>query len=246
MVMTNARQAGPETEQLARRMERKFFVLPQNIGLAYALLRQVCHLDSKYPEEQINSLYFDTDDLEQYERSSDGDSHKDKIRIRWYHTLDDYQGEVPIFVELKTREGFTSSKKRRRLISPVANLETVRLSNGIIPMRALIDTIASFGYFPAAPIRPVIVISYKRYRFTEALTGMRVALDYNIRSTVINGSLSFGKRELKLGGGVIELKGNKIELPAILRRVKLLDIDWSRFSKYLSCLNEHLSWPDTL
>ena len=217
-------------ERPQQRIERKFFVLPRNIGFAYALLRQFCRLDSEYPEEQINSLYFDTEDLEQYVKSSSGEFRKNKVRIRWYHTLDDYQGEVPIFLELKSREGFTGYKKRQRLLVPVDWLEPIGLSNGIISITTLMDTIASFGHFLEMPIRPIIVISYCRYRFTELITGMRVNLDCNIRSTMVNRSLGYGERELKLAGGVIEVKGSKLELPITLRRMKLLDLDWSRFS----------------
>ena len=82
-------QAGPDKAQLSQRIERKFFVLPRNVELAYALLRQFCRLDSEYPNEQINSLYFDTEDLDEHVKSSSGDFRKNKVRIRWYHTLDD-------------------------------------------------------------------------------------------------------------------------------------------------------------
>ncbi|MFC1921453.1 VTC domain-containing protein [Chloroflexota bacterium] len=244
--MTYPHQDGTSPEHTDRRIERKFFVPPQNIGLSYALLRQFCHQDKEYPDEQINSLYFDTDNLDQYEKSSSGEYSKNKIRIRWYHSLDNYQEEVPIFVEIKLREGFATSKIRRRFLSPVDNLETTRLHEGIISADSFIDTIASFGYFPDAPIRPVIVISYRRYRFTEMLTGMRVALDYQIRSTIINRALGYVDQELTLAGGVIEVKGHRLELPETLRRMSVLDLDWSRFSKYSSCLDAQLSGPDTL
>jgi hypothetical protein len=229
-----------------QRIERKFFVLPRNIELAYALLRQFCHLDSEYPREQINSLYFDTEDLEQYVKSSSGDFRKHKVRIRWYHTLDDYRGEAPVFLELKSREGFAGYKKRQRLLVPVDCLEPINLGKGIIPVATLIDTMASFGHYLEMPIRPIIIISYWRYRFTELLTGMRVNLDCSIRSTIVNRSLGYGEGELKLAGGVIEVKGHKMELPITLRKMNLLDLDWSRFSKYSSCLDSHLSGPDTM
>ena len=232
--------------QLPQRFEQKFFVLPRNVGFAYALLRQFCRLDNEYPEEQVNSLYFDTEDLEQYVKSSSGEFRKNKIRIRWYHTLEDYQGEVPIFLELKSREGFISSKKRQKLLVPVQYLETASLSNGVISMTTLIDTIAGFGHYLEAPVCPIIVISYWRYRFTELLTGMRVTLDYNIRSTIVKRSLGYGERGLKLAGGVIEVKGQSTELPVTLRRMRLLDLDWSRFSKYAYCIDSHLSQPGTM
>ena len=244
--IVNVHQASADTTQVEQRIERKFFVLPRNIGLAYALLRQFCRLDSEYPEEQVNSLYFDTEDLEQYVKSSSGEFRKNKVRIRWYHTLDAYRAEVPVFLELKSREGFASSKQRQKLSAPVHRLETPALHNGIIPMTGIIDTLAGFGHYLEAPVRPVILISYWRYRFTEILTGMRVTLDCNIRSTIVNRSLGYGERELELAGGVIEVKGHKVELPVTLRRMRLLDLDWSRFSKYSYCLDSHLSEPGTV
>ena len=217
MASVHVYDAIANANHLAQRIERKFFVLPRNIDFAYALLHQFCRLDSDYPKEQINSLYFDTDDLEQYLKSSSGEFRKNKVRIRWYHTLDDYQEEVPIFLELKSREGFASSKQRQKLLMPMPHLEQENLYRGIIPMTTLIDTISSFGYYPEMPLHPIIVISYWRYRFSEVLTGMRVTLDYNIRSTIVKRSLGYEEKELKLTGGVIEVKGHTMELPVTLR-----------------------------
>ena len=246
MAGVNMHQVTADAVPPTTRIERKFFVLPRDIGFAYALLRHICRPDRDYPEEQINTLYFDTDDLEQYVRSSSGDFRKNKVRIRWYHRLSDYRETVPIFVELKSREGFASSKQRRRLWVPRQNLETAQLGSGIIPQTTLIDTIASFGHYLEKPVRPVITISYWRYRFTEVLTGVRVTLDSNIRSSVVARELGYGERELRLQGAVIEIKGTSIELPPTLRRLRLLDTDWSRFSKYSSCLDSHLSAPSTM
>jgi hypothetical protein len=229
--------------QLQQRIERKFFMLPRNIDFARTLLRQFCHPDSDYASEQINSLYFDTDDLDQYERSSSGELRKDKVRIRWYHISDEYHDEVPVFIELKSREGFASSKERQRLLVPVHQIEPAALCRGIVPGNTLVDTLAGFGYYLKVPIRPVIVISYWRYRFIELCTGMRIALDINIRSTMVDRALGYGERELRLAGAVIEVKGRTMELPVTLQRMRLLDIDWSRFSKYSSCLDSHLSEP---
>ncbi len=239
-------QSNKDKAQVTQRIERKFFIVPRNVNFAYTLLRQFCRLDSEYPEEQINSLYFDTIDLDQYTRSLSGEFRKDKVRIRWYRTFDTYPEEVPGYLELKSREGFTSSKQRQKLCIPAYSLEQVNLYKGVIPATTLMNTITGFGYFPEMPIHPIIVISYWRYRFIEMMTGMRVTLDCNIRSTMINRTLGYGERELKLPGGVIEVKGHTMELPFTLRRMKLLDIDWSRFSKYSSCIDSHLSDPGAI
>jgi hypothetical protein len=231
---------------LPRRFERKYYLVPMRVGLAYGLLRHICLMDSEYPSEQINSLYFDTADLDQHERSSAGDFRKDKVRIRWYGEDSNLYGMQTVFLELKSRRGFANTKQRRKLQVPAENLTLNRLGSGIVPRTSLSDTLASFGYFPDGWLQPVIKISYWRYRFREVMTGQGVALDCHVRSTMIIPGPGNGEKELELPGGVIEIKGQTMEIPAILRQMKMLDIDWTRFSKYSYCLDSHLSEPGTI
>ena len=161
----------------SQRFERKFFVLPRNIGFAYTLLRQVCRPDSQYPGGQVNSLYFDTPDLDQYVRSASGDFRKDKVRIRWYDKAENYDETTPTFLELKSRQGFASSKQRKSLLLPSQHLELTSLGAGIVDKTMLVDTLAGFGHYPEFPLRPIIVISYCRYMFNEMLTGIRARLE---------------------------------------------------------------------
>lgn len=223
---------------LAERIERKFYVAPQKVGFAYGLLRQICCRDGEFPSELINSLYFDTADLEQHNDSLSGNLVKNKVRIRWYGEDKHIREKEAIFIELKSRRGFSSTKQRLKLEVPSENLRLPRLGHGIIPRSFLMDTLARFGYFPP-PILPVIKISYWRYRFRELLSGQHVALDTNIRSTMILPGEGNGEKELELPGSVIEIKGRSIELPLSLKYLGVLDIDWSRFSKYSTCIDAH-------
>jgi hypothetical protein len=234
------------SNHLPERIERKFYLPPQRIGLAYGLLKHVCCFDAEYPSEQINSLYFDTGDLDQYERSSSGEFRKNKIRIRWYGEEKNLRDVLVVFLELKSRQGFASTKQRLEKQVPVEKLTLDNLGKGIIPKTLLVDTLASFGYFPSEPLQPIIKISYWRYRFKEIMTGQRVALDCHICSTMIAREIGNGERDLKLPGGVIEIKGKSMELPTTLKHMKILDLDWSRFSKYSSCIDLHSDEPGTV
>jgi hypothetical protein len=228
------------------RFERKFAILPRNIGFAYTLLRQVCRPDREYPRDRVHSLYFDIADLDQYERSASGEFRKNKVRIRWYVENIAGQGEIPIFLELKSRQGFASSKQRRKFLVPAQSLKPANLSHGILDKTTIMETLARFGHFPEKPLMPVIVISYLRYRFNEMLTGIRVSFDQDIRATVVAPELGPLESEIRLTAGVIEVKGPSLELPLTLRRIRLLDTDWSRFSKYGSCLDSYFSQPGSL
>jgi hypothetical protein len=230
----------------AQRFERKFFVLPRNLGFAYMFLKQICRPDGEYPADEVTSLYFDTPDLDQYLRSVSGDFKKDKVRIRWYGSTLDHGGLSPVYLEVKSREGFASSKQRRKLMVPSGLLERPRMGEGIINKSVLAETLAGFKKYQESPLKPVIVISYWRYRFTELLTGTRIAFDQNIRSYMVFPGLGFGERELKLQGGVIEVKGTSVELPLTMRRINMLVTDWTRFSKYGNSLESHLQYPGTV
>lgn len=236
----------PVGGQFRQRFERKFFIVPRNIDFAHALLRHVCRPASEYPEEQINSLYFDTFDLDQHERSAAGEFKKDKVRIRWYGDNGALPQMVPVFVELKSRQGFAGSKRRERLLVSADSLRFDRLGAGIVGKTTLMDTLARFGHFPGKPLRPIILVSYWRHRLTEILTGARVALDCRIRSTMLLPGSGNGEKELRLPGAVIEVKGQSIELPVTLMRMRLLDTDWTRYSKYSACIDSHIERPGSV
>jgi hypothetical protein len=233
----------PPPETPGQRFERKFIILPANIGFAYTLLRQVCRPDKEYPENRVHSLYFDTVDLDQYEKSASGDYRKDKVRLRWYDDAGHEAGEVPVYVELKTRQGFASSKQRRKLTAPARSLQPENLSRGIIDRTALLETLAGFGHFPEKHLKPIILISYRRCRFNEMQTGVRVSFDHDIHALAVDPELGRREAEIRLPNGVIEVKGPSLELPATLRRMRLMDVDWSRFSKYGSCLDAFFTEP---
>jgi hypothetical protein len=238
--------AGQPPVKPAQRFERKFAVLPGNIGLAYCFLRQVCRPDKEYPKDRVHSLYFDTADLDQYERSASGEFRKNKVRIRWYGDNIEEQGEVPVYLELKSREGFASSKQRRKFTVPSLFLKPVNLNRGILDKVTIIQTLAEFGHFLEKPLKPIILISYLRYRLNEMQTGVRVSFDYDIRASIVAPELGRQEGEIRLPNGVIEVKGPSLELPITLRRMRLLDVDWSRFSKYGSCLDAYFTEPGSV
>jgi hypothetical protein len=238
------------------RMEQKYFVTPQKAMLALALLRRTCRWDEHYPQEQINSLYFDTPDLEQHQASSAGESLKSKIRLRWYGRENDPHqrasaaggppaagtcaaSDIPVWLELKQRRGFASSKHRHQVTVDAGALLPRALRCGIVSPTLLTQTMAGFGHCGARLLSPVIVISYWRHRFVEPVTGFHVAFDSHIRSTVVMPGLSRGERSLELAGAVVEVKGSSVDIPACLLPLRDLGSSWTRFSKYSSSLDAH-------
>ncbi len=241
--------------RLSERVEQKLFVRPDRIGLALGLLLRTCRRDPRFPEGQVNSLYFDTFDLEEHRKSDAGDSAKDKIRIRWYGDEFDphrrgpedslsvgvpIERKVEVWLERKTRRGSASTKQRLGTEVPASALAFSALGEGIVPVTLLVDTMARFGFFPpGGRFCPVIAISYARYRFVEPVTGSRISLDQRIRSSVVKPGLAPGERGLLLPGAVVEIKGPVFHMPPALRPLADVGSSWTRYSKYSSSLDAH-------
>jgi hypothetical protein len=247
--------------QLKERVEQKFFIMPHRYDLAFALLRRTCREDPEYPLGQINSLYFDTPDLDQHQRSDAGEYNKDKVRIRWYdEECDPHRADcadrsdrpVRVWLERKSRFGFASTKQRECLTVPACRLAHDALGQGILPTTTLAHTVAGFGFFTHAPLVPVIAISYWRHRFVEPETGFRISIDSRIRSSLVMSGLGQGERALELPGAIIEVKGARFEVPRSLRDIAEIGTSWTRYSKYSSSIEAHDStsgsvsrlWPN--
>lgn len=237
------------------RVEQKFFVMPERQSLALALLRRVCRRDPLFPQDQINSLYFDTPELDQHERSDSGEFAKDKVRIRWYgvehdphrmsgHCLVPADPVVPVWLELKSRRGLASTKQRMKLEVSTAALGFPALWRGIVSAAVLVRVLGEFGFFSSVPLCPVIVISYRRWRFVEPETGFRVSLDTRIRSSVVMPGFGRGERGLELAGAVMEVKGPRFEIPRALRELVEIGSSWTRYSKYSASLDAHAAGPN--
>jgi len=239
-------RSGPSGNEKWERFERKFFVPPEKTSFARSLLSNICLRDSTYPRGMINSLYFDTPDLDHFEKSDDGSYERQKIRIRWYDSPNGRQAEVPVYLELKSKRGFASKKHRRKILVPAERLNRIGAGNTLVGRNTISWTLAEFGYFSEDPLLPVILIAYERFRFSEILTGTRLSFDWKIRSSLASPGLGYSESSLMLDGAVIEIKGPSMEIPISLRSLSTLGIDWTRFSKYASCLETQLTDPGSV
>jgi hypothetical protein len=230
-----------ESSQRWERFERKFFVSPERADYARSLLSHLCLPDGVFPQGRINSLYFDTPDLDHFQKSDDGSYEREKIRIRWYDSPANWEGMVPVYLELKAKRGFASRKQRRKIFVTAEKLKRIRGNNTIVNRSVILQTLSEFGYFSKEPLVPVILVTYERFRFVEILTGARLSFDRRISSVTTAPGLGYGQSSLMLKGAVIEIKGPSMEIPRSLCSLIELGADWTRFSKYAGCLEGKLS-----
>ena len=230
----------------SERFERKFYLPESIIPFAAHLLAHCCPQDRQYPRGTIYSVYYDTPDLEYFNDSQEGNYGRVKVRVRWYDSPPADSESTTVFLEVKSKRGYAGSKQRKSFAIPSERLGDSALSQGVLPYPAVMHGLAELGYCPPNLLQPLIVISYRRLRFVERMTGSRVSLDWDIRSTRI--SQGAGRREgtIRMEGGVIENKGQSPEIPTTLQSIRELGTDWSRYSKYASCVEAHLEEPGSV
>ncbi len=231
---------------LTERFERKFYIQPPKISFAAHLLRHCCRCDPVYPEGVIHSVYYDTGDLDCFNDSDEGNYVRNKVRIRWYDGSSALDPTIPVFLELKSKRGFAGTKQRSRYDVESHRVGNGSMADGVLDYGTVRDVLSEFGYFPNKQLQPMILITYRRLRFEDMLTGMRISLDWDIRSTLVSRKLNRCEGSVSMSGGVIEIKGPSTDLPATLRSLRLLDTDWSRYSKYSACMESQLHRPGSV
>lgn len=159
------------------RYERKFTV-PDNYKINTiiaqvksnsALFREVFHL------RQVNNIYFDTADYNDYFDNVLGVSDRKKIRIRWYG---DTLGEIakPV-LEIKIKKGIVGDKWSYKLAPFI-------LDNGFT--NADIQDVFRRSNLPKPileslkMVTPTLLNSYSREYYLSADNNFRVTLDYNL------------------------------------------------------------------
>ena len=230
---TNAISSGDHTlrapgSETFTRVERKIFVDPKRIGLVRAWLAHTCRPAPEYPAGQVSSCYYDTPDMDEYFASFDGDLEKHKVRLRWYDSVPS-SGSVTAFVELKSKHGVETAKRRAPLAVPASALASGDFA-AALPRETLTRYLLGLSYRPPLDLRPTVVVTYHRFRFVEQHSQMTLSLDSGIRAWLAGDLRCWPP--ISLRAAVLELKGRDLELPLQLRALGRLGPVWTAFTKY--------------
>ncbi len=237
LIRTSSNSAEVETPTQARpslpEFELKFpFPLSRTAAIHHAL-RNLCIPDPRFPESEVESLYFDTRELALLAEAVGGNRLKTKVRLRWYPSETVSQEGRPAWLEIKNRDGRSRTKDRLRL---VLERHFAEEADGLMAAAQHIGPqLREFIPHLAPRLLPMLTISYRRRRFIEPESGARIAIDSEIRGTDWNRSQLRRIRDPKLGEGVVEIKGFGRDLPTRLGLLRDLGCHAGSFSKYALC-----------
>lgn len=226
--------AGAPTERLwsgLPEFEIKFELPAAYVPLALGMLRAICRQDPLYPAATVTSVYFDTPSWAYLRQKINSEYEKTKIRLRWYGADFDAPDVRPAFAEAKMKIGATRQKVREALA--MTGAECARMAMNDVRLCAMPLVLRRAGVSMSNDLRPVFEIAYRRHRFVDPTTGLRIALDTDIRAGRPGPSMLRSVRRQTLDSAVIELKGAGQPIEHLASRIRKVGGQRSAFSKYL-------------
>ncbi len=218
--------------------EVKYTIPHENTRIATSLLSTRLDPDPQYPSATISSIYFDSHDWKLLGEKRNSDYLKTKVRLRWYSAIagDQESHDKATFAEVKYKVGSKRTKTRHRMRFTGQELQGMPLSS--FELLEVVHEIKRLG----CPIRdaliPTFVVSYKRRRFIDRITGKRVCIDSDIGVPKFNRASLSSSFSYYLPRTVIEVKGLHQEFPLFLRPLLALGLRKTAFSKYYECYAE--------
>lgn len=188
----------------------------------------------------ILSLYYDTLSFDCYRQVRNGDYLKNKLRLRWYQPTYESENEVVhCYLEIKRKCGTIRTKQRTRV-----QLQARCLLGELFNEPDIASLAMRFPELQSGArgiLVPILVVEYQRHRFIDPKSGCRVSLDTGIACRRANPAVVPITTPLDLGCGVLEVKGKRDSLPALLHPLSG-HLRKQSFSKYAKCF-EYLIAP---
>lgn len=189
--------------------------------------------DPRHHAGWVMSIYYDTPDWRFLDEKLASDFLKSKLRLRWYE--DDQGRPLGSTAHLEVKHKVGSSRNKLRLPAPHAPALLRELALCDERLAHLPELARSAGAFLPSPLEPVFSVRYRRRRFVDPRSGLRVSLDDRVHAPKVNPLRIPGVRHTQLSNAVVEVKGPGAQLPASLRPLQDLGCRLQAFSKYAAC-----------
>lgn len=203
---------------------------------AWLRLHEAC-FSVRFPARRVNSLYFDTPNLDSFADNLSGVSQRHKVRLRWYGASSD---PVQVLFEVKLkhhRNGWKLSQKIEQLIS-FDELSWIELV--AILRRELAPELQAYLFQGCAP---VLLVRYHR-EYYETFDGrIRVTVDHHLEAYDQRqySGLTLRYPWPQSPAAIIECKGSPANSEAIAAVLATAPFRVTRSSKYVDGLADILA-----
>ena len=214
--------------------EYKYLVTQENLTYVKHLLDALYGHSDPFAEGRVDSIYYDDLFHGALKSCLDGDTIKQKVRIRGYG-----DGHYPYF-HLKTKNLYAVSKIKWQLSMVQFTMENAPPLSDLVrqnPDQPDFQAVAS-ALLRGGEMYPTLLASYYRYRYR--INDYRVTLDTNIEITGLDaGPTGSVTARLALPSHVLEIKtcDERPHLP-LLGLIKLPQISFSKFALGICLLSQ--------
>jgi SPX domain protein involved in polyphosphate accumulation len=232
-LFTNLREKidNKATPHSRRRYERKFVVSDLQYEQVLSIIKHhPAFFKEIFKQRKINNIYLDTHDLRTYFDNVYGNTHRVKVRIRWYG---DTFGPVekPV-LELKIKDGLAGKKRSYALNPFTIDRDFTRLS-----LSQAFDhpRLPEWVKEKLASYTPSLLNSYKRQYFLSRNRKIRVTLDKEMTYYAVSArNNTFAKKYIENQKVIVEMKYSLEEADTASQITQHFPMRMTKSSKYVN------------
>ena len=207
---------------MEQRLEKKFVFLPGD-SRKIELLKIEGFFKKIYNNRIVNSIYYDTIDLDCLWDNINGFSNRDKYRVRWYDNINNSE----VFFEKKKKINQTTQKTK-------ISLGKFKNQEDLIFFLKSQDFVNSIFKITALNLVQVLTVSYHRDYYLDDKNKLRITFDKNIK-THQNIESNFFKNLANISNNILEFKYSLEDSNYVRQKMYNLNFNLrnQKFSKYV-------------
>jgi hypothetical protein len=210
------------------------------IKLKYLLKTHPYSFKSIYRIRQVNNIYFDTINFQNYVENIEGEKDRKKYRIRWY---DDFYGicKDPYF-EIKYKSGSLGWKDKLKILTVLDIKKNQKLTSNfesLLKQNHIKSFIRNYQL-----ILPTLLNSYRREYFISHNERFRITVDSNLQYFDPKEILNENKISMEANQTILEIKFEKCYYEELEKVTNFFPFRITKSSKYImgvqktKCLEE--------
>lgn len=216
------------------RYEKKFKINNSSLKLINNFLSEnELRFIKSFSTRKINSIYFDTNELNFYNENIEGFSKRKKYRFRWYGNIIEDKN-IDCNLEIKIKDGLRGIKK----IFPIKSFMFNKKGNFSYEFNK--SSLPKNIFNQLKILKPQLFVSYKREYYVSKISKIRLTIDKNICYQRLYSKNKIRKNIKILSNDIIlELKYPYDTSPQFIKALEL-PFRLSKNSKYVEGLNKYI------
>ena len=192
-----------------------------------------------YNKRNINNIYFDTHDLSNYLDNVEGETNRQKVRIRWYGGLFEKTNSPQL--EIKNKRGLLGWKERYKIKNFLLS------KKNSFDYREIFDELSSSNDLSILQLnlnslRPTLLNRYERTYYLSHDKKFRITLDRKMKFYSINPFIEHFKTFTDTENTIVELKYDESNIDQAQKITQFFPHRVTKNSKYVVGIDKIANW----